>query len=221
MGYSVFVADHLGFRVIDISDPSAALEVGFIPTSYTPEMVVGAAGDYVFYGFSTYAFECYGGGFAIVDVSDPSDPFEAGFGGSGFPVAFVIAGDSAFDMGTGGCLGNTSIMVGTHEMSANGYPNYLGNTYLGTLYGGGPSTTSMTVIGNQILAGFEEWIFVVDRDDGSNEGTIDLGHTGIASMATIGDFLLAADYGRGLMVFFDQEIFVDDFESGDTTAWAQ
>ncbi len=221
MGDVVYVADYLGFRSIDISDPAAAVQIGFFSTSYYPEMVLGTAGNHVFYGFSTYAFECYGGGFTIVDVTDPTNPFESGFSGSGFPQEFIVVDDRAFDMGTGGCLGNVSIMLGAFDMSANGYPTHMGGEYLGTLCGGGPSITSMTVIGNQLLAGFEEWIFVLDRDDLTNDWTIDLDHTWISSMATIDNFLLAADSGKGLMVFFDQEIFVDDFERGDTSAWAQ
>lgn len=51
LGNHAFVADGLGFRVIDISDPSSPSQVGFTATSKSPANVLGAVGSYVFYGF--------------------------------------------------------------------------------------------------------------------------------------------------------------------------
>ena len=221
MGALVFVADDLGVRTIDISDPSSAVEVGFIPTSYQPRRLLGAAGHYVFYGYSWYAPSCYGGGFGIVDVSESSDTFEVGFGGVGYPEAFVIAGDRAFDIGTSGCLWSTGVMLGAYAMSVNGYPTSVGHGNLGLIGGGGPQASAMTEIGNQLLAGFDNQYFVFDIEDLTNEGLVDFDYIWIVDMATIGNHLLVADGGYGLVVFFDQEIFVDDLESGDTSAWAQ
>jgi hypothetical protein len=64
-------ADIAGLRVVDVSDPSNPVEVGFYPTPNVANGVA-ASGDYAYVAANT-------AGLRVVDVSDPSNPVEVGF----------------------------------------------------------------------------------------------------------------------------------------------
>lgn len=78
-----------GLRVVDVSTPTAPVEIGFYDTPGYAEKVT-VAGGYAYVADSHY-------GLRIVDVSDPTDPTEVGYA---FPLNYVfdvaLDGDHAY-----------------------------------------------------------------------------------------------------------------------------
>jgi hypothetical protein len=84
-----YVADGLGLRIIDASNPTAPVEVGFFDTD---SLAVGVAvsGDYAYVAAND-------GGLRVIDVSDPSAPFEVGsLATDGFFSGITVAGSLAY-----------------------------------------------------------------------------------------------------------------------------
>jgi hypothetical protein len=77
LGGYAYLADDFGLRVIDVSSPSAPMEVGFIPTpSFFAWGVAVSNGHVYIAGGDEFGPE---GGLLVVDVSTPSAPVEVGF----------------------------------------------------------------------------------------------------------------------------------------------
>lgn len=72
-GNYAYVADFKdGLRIIDMSNPAAAHEVGFLDTP-------GTAYDVKVVGNYAYVADGYYGGLRIINVSNPAAPVETGF----------------------------------------------------------------------------------------------------------------------------------------------
>jgi len=93
-GSYAYVADHVGgLRVIDISTPTAPVEVGYYDTG-------GRAMGVVVSGYYAYIADC-SSGFLVIDVSDPSTPFLVGSSTGDLEVGVYLSGSYAYLVGVG------------------------------------------------------------------------------------------------------------------------
>ncbi len=75
-----YVASHAGgLRVIDVSDPSAPVEVGFSEGRPGVTRSVEVLGEYAYVLWETVNWPHERDGLRVVDISDPSHPVEVGF----------------------------------------------------------------------------------------------------------------------------------------------
>lgn len=80
VGSYAYVASHAGgLRVIDVSDPSAPVEVGFSEGRPGATRSVEVLGEYAYVLWESMAYPPERDGLRVVDISDPSDPVEVGF----------------------------------------------------------------------------------------------------------------------------------------------
>lgn len=219
-GNHVFVADG-GLLVIDVSDPAAPSEVTWlVPPGWGVVSTLGVVGSRLFCGYSAFGNEWSGGGTYVFDITDPSDPREIAQLGTGLPTEFVLRDDRVFLTGMGGSIGRTGINAIAVDSGSTGVPFVVDSEPL--YFGYDCCATAMTSLGNHVLASGNEVFVALDPSDVSTSEPVDLEPTWIESAASIGPYLLIADLGQGLRTFIDSTdavIFVDGFESGDTTAW--
>jgi len=90
--FAYVVEEFEGLHVINISEPSNLVEVGFLQGSI--RRAIAGNGDYIF---------CYRTGFSIIDVSEPSAPVEVSnfWGPTPYPVYdIVVRGSYAYVVGS-------------------------------------------------------------------------------------------------------------------------
>jgi len=90
--------------------------------------------------------------------------------------------------------------------------------YAPLTWGVSPNPTALAVVGKRLLASVGSWNFMIRHDRPWGVWIFDLGGDGVIAMATVGNYLVASDFDE-MTVYLNEEIFVDDFEMGDTGAW--
>ena len=117
-GLAFVAADGSGLRIVDVTDPTALVEVGFVSTP------ANASGVYVSGGLAFVAGDR--SGLHIMDVSDPSSPVEvSSLDTLGSALDVFVSGELAFVVGSGLHIVDVSdpaapVEVGTLEVSSAG-----------------------------------------------------------------------------------------------------
>ncbi|MEX1311654.1 MAG: hypothetical protein AB1Z65_14610 [Candidatus Sulfomarinibacteraceae bacterium] len=212
---TLYVVDGFGLWVLDITDPISPVVVGSLELSYWPGDLWNV-GDHLYVGSSSY----YGGvGITLIDVADASRPVESGLVSvGGYPIEFVRDGDVVYTIGFSGFQAMNMGVALAFDVSDSGNPVELHGEFLADGCDTG-WTTALAPIGNRLVASYDHEVWFIRTGAWSYKIPMDLGQTYLHSAATVGHHLLAADAMNGLMIFFDEEILVDGFESGDTAAW--
>lgn len=87
VGSYAYVTDYAGgLRVIDVSTPTAPVEIGFVETPWGAEDIA-VSGSYAFVA---------GSGLRVFDISIPSAPVEVGFVGTPAPFDVAVARGTAY-----------------------------------------------------------------------------------------------------------------------------
>ncbi len=182
--YAYVVAPLFGLGVVDISDPTAPVEVGICNTPGEPQDIA-VAGDYAYVvGGST-------GGLRVIDVSNPTAPVEVGFcdtPGSAHDVA--LDRDYAYVAdGTGG-LRVVDVSTPTHPVEVG-------------IFSSTDSAISIVVMGNYAYAVFTSGALrVVDISDPAAPTLVGIywGLGRAESLAVIGGYAYVAAYEDGMRV---------------------
>jgi len=189
--------------IMDISDPAYPTTQGSVALPVNARKVaVSGSHAYV---------TVVGHGIQVVDVSDPNNPTVVGEFG---------AGEYYYDVDASGNHIFVADTDGLHilDVTVPATPIEVGHYY------GGSSVISVAVNGSQAYLGEDE-LRVIDVSDPTNPHSIGvlsaMEATGYAERIKVeGDFVyLAHRIGGVSIVRGCHAIFVDGFESGDTTAW--
>ena len=239
----VYVANGGSFRKIDVSDPHAPVDLGGISNgaigieisgdfaylaSFSGKLVIMDISDPAYpttqgsvalpvnarkvavSGSHAYV-TVVGHGIQVVDVSDPNNPTVVGEFG---------AGEYYYDVDASGNHIFVADTDGLHilDVTVPATPIEVGHYY------GGSSVISVAVNGSHAYLGEDE-LRVIDVSDPTNPHSIGvlsaMEAAGYAERIKVdGDLVYLAHYIGGVSIVRGcHAIFVDGFESGDTTAW--
>lgn len=186
-GDYAYVVEDGGLHALDISDPAAVVEVGYLDKPYGKYIEV--AGDYAY-------FTAGGQGLHVIDVSDPTLPVEVGLLDlSAYLSRLVVVGNTVYLVGEYGWpYPNTGLHV--VDVSNPAVPFLNGVVYLDTI-------TGLAVSGDYAYAtGYESGVHVINVANPNvpvETGLVDT--PGVAyDAAADGDTLYVADGLAGLLV---------------------